>query len=77
MSDTQCHCWSDAGSCPVNGFALCNGSYGVRADNDLVAMIKQFSSRILIRWDHDHPMLDDLKKKTNPDFCHWSSEKTG
>lgn len=35
----------------------------MRADNDLVAMIKQFSSRILIRWAHGHPMLDDLKRK--------------
>ncbi len=36
----------DTVSSPANGFTFCTGSFGVRADNDLVAMIKTFGSRI-------------------------------
>jgi mannonate dehydratase len=31
---------------PANGLTLCAGSYGTRADNDIVAMVKEFASRI-------------------------------
>jgi mannonate dehydratase len=31
---------------PANGFTFCTGSYGVRADNDLVAMFKAHAERV-------------------------------
>ena len=31
---------------PANGLTFCTGSYGVRADNDLVAMIGEFAAKI-------------------------------
>lgn len=36
----------DTVSSMANGFTMCTGSYGVRADNDLVGMIEKFGSRI-------------------------------
>lgn len=36
----------DAVKSPANGMCYCTGSLGVRADNDLVAMVKQFADRI-------------------------------
>ena len=31
---------------PANGLTFCVGSFGARADNDLLAMVREFSSRI-------------------------------
>ncbi|AGB45038.1 mannonate dehydratase [Mesorhizobium sp. B2-7-3] len=31
---------------PANGLTFCTGSYGTRADNDIVAMVKEFADRI-------------------------------
>jgi len=71
-------------SSPSNGLCFCTGSFGVRPDNDLPAMVEQFKDRINfiqllkaagdqdcnipMRPDHGHKMLDDQNKKTNPGY---------
>jgi mannonate dehydratase len=35
-----------AADVPANGLTFCVGSFGARADNDLVAMVRQFAPRI-------------------------------
>ncbi|TIM81079.1 MAG: mannonate dehydratase, partial [Mesorhizobium sp.] len=36
----------DAVDSPANGLTFCTGSYGTRADNDIVGMVKEFADRI-------------------------------
>lgn len=62
----------DTVSSPANGFTLCTGSYGVRADNDLVAMIKRFGSRIYFT--HLRSTLREANPKTFHEAAHLNGD---
>ena len=47
---------------PANGLTMCAGSYGARADNDLVAMIREFHDRIYF------VHLRNIKRETDGSF---------
>lgn len=55
----------------ANGFTMCTGSYGVRADNDLVAMIKHFGPRIYFLH------LRATKREENPRSFHEAAHLYG
>ncbi|PHM45068.1 mannonate dehydratase [Xenorhabdus mauleonii] len=55
----------------ANGYTMCTGTYGVRADNDLVKMIKLFGSRI--HFLH----LRSILREENPRTFHESTHLAG
>ena len=55
----------------ANGFTMCTGSYGVRADNDLVKMVKQFGPRIYFAH------LRSTKREDNPRSFHEAAHLYG
>lgn len=56
----------------ANGFTMCTGSYGVRADNDLVDMIKQFGPRIYFT--HLRSTLREDNPKTFHEAAHLNGD---
>ncbi len=56
---------------PANGFTFCTGSYGVRADNDLPAMLQQIGDRV--RFLH----LRNTKREASPHSFHEAGHLTG
>ncbi|EIG3172412.1 mannonate dehydratase [Escherichia coli] len=55
----------------ANGFTMCTGSYGVRADNDLVDMIKQFGPRFYFTH------LRSTMREDNPKTFHEAAHLNG
>lgn len=61
----------DTVSSMANGFTMCTGSYGVRADNDLVDMIKRFGPRIYFTH------LRSTQREENPKTFHEAAHLNG
>jgi mannonate dehydratase len=61
----------DSVSSLANGFTMCTGSYGVRGDNDLVEMIKQFGERIYFTH------LRSTRREENPKTFHEADHLDG
>ncbi|EKT61894.1 mannonate dehydratase [Providencia burhodogranariea] len=55
----------------ANGYTMCTGSYGVRADNDLVNMFRAFSSRIYFLH------LRSTMREDNPNTFHEAAHLAG
>lgn len=55
----------------ANGYTMCTGSYGVRADNDLVNMFRAFSSRIYFLH------LRSTVREENPNTFHEAAHLAG
>lgn len=56
---------------PMNGLTMCTGSYGVRSDNDLVAMIKTYGDRIYFTH------LRSTKREEDPMTFHEAAHLNG
>lgn len=56
---------------PMNGLTMCTGSYGVRSDNDLVAMIKAYGARIYFTH------LRSTKREEDPMTFHEAAHLNG
>lgn len=56
---------------PMNGLTMCTGSYGVRSDNDLVAMIKAYGDRIYFTH------LRSTKREEDPMTFHEAAHLNG
>lgn len=62
---------ADTVNSDANGYTMCTGSYGVRADNDLVNMIKTFGPRIYFLH------LRSTMREDNPNTFHEAAHLAG
>lgn len=62
---------ADTVNSDANGYTMCTGSYGVRADNDLVNMIKTFGPRIYFLH------LRSTMREENPNTFHEAAHLAG